>query len=202
MSPKESQKGRWRLAWMAVGGGILIAGVVAVVVGVRGSRRPSPEEQALADLERESEEEYLGPEVRRRSVELLFPNSAGGWDREEREVPLPPDESRRLEVVIRAWLQGNREGKTLLSPKTQMLSAFVDENRRAYINLSADATRDFQGGSAMEIEMLSSLARTIAANFPDITDFQILVNGEPVATLGGHISVSLPLSVSYFASVE
>lgn len=175
---------------------------VVVVIGVLWPRRPSPEEQALADLERESEEEYFGPEVRRRSVELLFPNSAGGWNREEREVPLPPDDSRRLEAVLRTWIEENRKDKAFLSPKTQMLNAFVDGNRRAYINFSADATHLPQGGSAIELEMLSSLARTIAANFPDITDFQILINGEPVATLGGHISVALPLSVSYFASVE
>jgi hypothetical protein len=184
---------------IAIAAGMVLIGV-GVVVLLRLPKRPSAEEKALAAIEKESDEEYLGPDVRRRSVEVAYPNGKGGWDRVERDVALPPDDSRRLEAVFRSWLEGTRDGNTMLSPKTQILSAFVDQNRRAYINFSADATRDVRGGSASELETISSIARTIAGNFPDITDFQILVDGEPITTLGGHISVALPLSINYFAS--
>jgi len=179
--------------------GVFVLLGVGVVGWWRLSKR-SPRVDKVAAVEKESDDEYLGPDVHRRPVEVVFPTDKGGWNREERDVALPSDDPRRLEAVLRAWLEGPRDGKTLLPPQTQLLSAFVDQNRRAYINFSEEATRPLLGGSASELETLSSIARTISANFPDIADFQILVNGEPAATLGGHISLLLPLSVSYFTS--
>jgi hypothetical protein len=169
----------------------LLRGPKSVTVAAPATDAPA-DETGLEDF-------GFGVPTRRAIVELVYPDGRGGWLREERVVALPDDDARRVHAVLQVWLMGSRRGGLAVLSPGRVLMAFVEGNERAYLSLSPEAVRGFKGGLSAEVEVLTAMARTFEANFPNIREFQLLVQGEPLGTLGGQLDLSGPLSVSYFA---
>ena len=56
--------------------------------------------------------------------------------------------------------------------------------------------KEFQGGSGRERQLLASIVLTAADNLPDVTEVVLLVEGNPVETIGGHFDTMTPLTVA------
>lgn len=81
-----------------------------------------------------------------------------------------------------------------LPEKTEVINVEV-ENRIAYVNFNKYLNENFKGGSAGEIMAVYSIVNTIALNEEfEIDKVQVLVEGEKMDTLAGHIDISEPLS--------
>ena len=73
------------------------------------------------------------------------------------------------------------------------MRAIYIRERTAYVDFSREIVDGFTGGSAGEYLLVASLVQTVCANFRDIDAVRILVEGEDVDTIGGHLDVSRPI---------
>ena len=130
-----------------------------------------------------------------RSIELFFPGSAGGLQRESREIVgsdfLETDVWRTVEELI----SGPESGARPLPATTRVLSVFYDSEGEITVNFSDDLTVDHPGGSEAEIETVRCLVATIGMNFPGVDRVRVLVEGDTIETLAGHMDLSRPLRV-------
>ena len=76
----------------------------------------------------------------------------------------------------------------------RLLSATV-QNGTLQLNFSPELTQNFAGGSDDEAALINAITST-AGSFPNIERVQILVDGKPIESLGGHIDLSHALPVS------
>ncbi|MBW7956411.1 MAG: GerMN domain-containing protein [Deltaproteobacteria bacterium] len=75
---------------------------------------------------------------------------------------------------------------------TKLLGLRIDD-KTATVDLSREVVENHPGGSSFEIQTVYSVVNTLALNFPEIEDVQILVEGKKTDTIAGHIDVTLPL---------
>ncbi|BDI32664.1 hypothetical protein CCAX7_47150 [Capsulimonas corticalis] len=68
------------------------------------------------------------------------------------------------------------------------------EDGLATVNFSAELKSNFHGSDTQEAQAVNSILKTLG-QFPTISKVQILVDGSPVDSLGGHFEISDPLDV-------
>jgi hypothetical protein len=61
------------------------------------------------------------------------------------------------------------------------------------IDFSRELRDNHPGGSAAERATVDAILRTIALNFPEVRACTLLVAGEQVETLAGHLALDRPL---------
>lgn len=123
----------------------------------------------------EEEGEYLVGEKR----QLL---KTGGIEEEAREAV--------LELIK------GPKGKLIptLPAHTRLLALHIDESGVAKVNFDQTLSKEHPGGSSAEMLTIYSIVNSLTLNFPQIKRVQILINGEKVESIAGHISLKQPLS--------
>ncbi len=161
---------------------VVIACVAAVwLLWRRAARAPEPAPAGEASL-------------RTRTVTLYFGSrDAGRLIPEAREVGARDDAVGDLRELAEALIAGPREGGVPVLPSaTRLLAAYIVDGT-AYLDFSGEIADGSAGGTAGEYMMIASLVNTICSNFDGVDAVRILVEGEEVDTLGGHLLVSGPL---------
>lgn len=171
------------------GGGlaiILIVAAVTVVVGIilltyyggRIFKRPPPAtvKKTIALPEREvdiylSDEEGLSLKAARRTI---------------KKGPLETEIREAVEAAIAD------PADSAIPAGTRILSVKIGD-RTAVLDFSPEIIKNHPGGSSGEIQTIYSIVDTVALNFPEVKDVQILVDGKKKKTLKGHIDISLPI---------
>jgi spore germination protein GerM len=129
-----------------------------------------------------------------REVTLYFGSSDGGsLVVEHRQISSSRDVLENLRRVIEALVSGPTEEGVATIPASARLRGVFIHDRTAFIDFSREIVSDFAGGTAAEYVLVSSLVQTACANFPEVDAVRILVEGEEVNTIGGHLLVSRPL---------
>jgi len=140
--------------------------------------------------------EGLAPGAGRRiSVRLYFeaPDREGLLP-EEREVAFSADLTRQIRTVVEELAKGSTTGLVAtLPPGTRVLEVFVQARGVAWVDLSSEATSGLIGGSKAEMLTVYSVVNTIVTNFPAVRRVRIVVDDQPVTSLGGHVDLSRPL---------
>jgi spore germination protein GerM len=135
-----------------------------------------------------------------RQVTLYFGDrEARGVVAEEREVEAGGSLDARIAAVIRALIEGPQggDGVRTLPADTQLRRVFLDdEEETVYLDFDPALVTHHPGGTAGESITLDSIVRTLAANFPELARVQLLVEGEPVETLAGHVDTSQPIEIA------
>jgi len=80
-------------------------------------------------------------------------------------------------------------------PKGARLLGATVRDGTLQLNFSPELTQNFEGGSDDEAALVNAITST-AGSFPNIERVQILVDGKPIESLGGHIDLSHALPVS------
>jgi spore germination protein GerM len=153
------------------------------------------EEPAAEETARPAAEGPAAGAGRRISVRLYFeaPDREGLLP-EEREVAFSADLARQLRTVVEELAKGSTSGLLpTLPPGTRVLEVFVQARGVAWVDLSSEAASGFPGGSKAELLTVYSVVNTIVTNFPAVSRVQIIVNDQPVTSLGGHVDLSRPL---------
>ncbi|MBN2565411.1 MAG: GerMN domain-containing protein [Candidatus Eisenbacteria bacterium] len=183
---------------MSVRGAKLIAtcvviAAIAVVIAliVREPSRQLPEEGAAV--------EELGEGVQ--SVLLTF--AASGASRtidERREIVVPEDRASRARRILQELAAGpTTEGADPTIPAgTRVNSVVFDDTGGVYVDFSQELVENHPGGSTGELFTIRSIVRTLALNFPDVERVTILVNGDNIETIAGHIDASVPFLVESY----
>ena len=115
--------------------------------------------------------------------------------REKRELHLSLELPNRLKQIIHALISGSDHGlKSTIPSGTFLYEAYVDAQSTAYLDFSRHLAETHIGGTTAEIITIKSILHTVYANFPEkIQSVQILIEGQEVNTVAGHIDISHPL---------
>jgi spore germination protein GerM len=195
MSGAARNGGGGRRLWVVLGSVFLVAIVALAIVlvpllGKRGGEEA--EETAIAPSDTAGAAAAgVKPTV------LVFANDDGtAWVTENRQ--LPP--TGRLEDSLRAAMEALCAGPTTSGPVqtipagTHPLAVFYDEKSAAIVlDFSPELTTNHPGGTDAERATIDAILRTVALNFPQVHSCQILVNGQQLDTLAGHIRLDKPL---------
>lgn len=141
---------------------------------------------------------FLAPEENVKLVHLYFASpdadhlkvEARRILREERIA----DEAKALigELIKGPGPRGNLD--PTIPPETQLRELYiVPEEKCAYLDFNQAFRTNHPGGSAGELLTIYSLVNTLIDNLEGIERVQILVEGETIETLAGHIDITKPL---------
>jgi spore germination protein GerM len=159
--------------------GLVVVAVVVILVLV--GRRTK--EEAEPDLAVEAE--------RVREVTLYFGSrDANGLVAEHRRIAASDDVLQSVRKVIEELISGPAQGGIPTIPSSVRLLAVFVHDKTTYLDFSREIIDDFSGGTAGEYMLISSVVHTACGNFQEVEAVRILVEGEEVDTVGGHLYIS------------
>lgn len=179
-----------RIQWIGLG----VAGVVAVGVLAWFTIGPGRQSKLIPERLMPLASELEGV----RGVYLYF--AVPGSDSlaaEYRDVVVKDRPADRVRAIYRELLAGpSGNGESPLPEGVELLNAYYTSKGSLYLNWNRALVQGFHGGSGKERQLLASIVLTAADNLPDVTEVSILVEGNPVETVGGHYDVVAPLRVA------
>lgn len=152
---------------------------------------PDTEESATADEAAEAP-----APLREVNVELYFPAAnASGLVGEYHEIFDTITPADRVKQIVADLIEGPRTDRALRSLPSQTLlrQAFVLEDGTCWLDFSSDLGATLGGGSHRELLAVYSIVDSIALNVREVRRVGILVNGQPIETLNGHVDLRRPL---------
>jgi len=112
----------------------------------------------------------------------------------EREIERRAEATAQARLVLEAQLA--EPPVPLLSPipdGTMLRAIYLTERGDAFVDLSEDIFINHSGGSLEELFTVYAIVNALATSIPAISAVQILVNGQEVDTLVGHVDLQRPL---------
>lgn len=164
-------------------------------LGARNSR-PAPKTQSVVRAEKERVP---------RDVILYFSSVDGPFLlAESRQMEGCLEEETCLADTVSALIAGPQTDLVPVLPQQTLLRQVSVEGGNATLDFSSDIIKAHPGGSASELLTVYSLANTVAVNFPHIREVKLLVEGNPVDTLKGHVDLrgTIKADFQYTRTVE
>lgn len=129
-----------------------------------------------------------------REVTLYFLSTSGRLSPEKRAISQEGSPDLQARRVIEELMKGPAGKLTRVLPiGTGLRSIYLRGDGGAYVDFDIGFSRGLAGGSEDSLNAVWSVTDTIAANFPQVTHVKILIEGEEVRDLGGHLDLSRPL---------
>lgn len=134
-------------------------------------------------------------QIPQRRVVLFFADAGGqGLREEERQVPRAltlPEEAR----IILAELARGPLGplQATLPPGLLVRQFFLDALGTAYVDFPGHLREVARRGPGAEVFAVYSIVDTLAINFEEVKRVQILLDGQEIDTLAGHVDTHRPL---------
>lgn len=135
--------------------------------------------------------ERVGLLEQRREVVLYFSDQKGEYlIGEKRKIIKKGGPAEDAIEVIDELIKGPR-GKLVptLPHRTKCINLKIDERGIAAVNFNKVLSKEHPGGSSAEILTVYSIVNSLAQNFPQVKQVQILIDGKPVETIAGHLSL-------------
>ncbi|MGQ9524171.1 MAG: GerMN domain-containing protein [Armatimonadota bacterium] len=110
-----------------------------------------------------------------------------------------PSPRHALLSLLRYRLSPHEEDIGLVSPippGVHLLGIELSPDGTATANFSRELQTNFGGGSRSEQVMVYSIVNTLA-QFPQVKRVRVLVEGQIIESLGGHVAVNEPLEPDY-----
>ncbi len=103
--------------------------------------------------------------------------------------------TKRLSQVVTALIQETPPNFRNTIPRGTLLNeSYIDTQQTAYLDFSSHLSDGHIGGTTAELLTVTAILKTVFDAFPDdIKQVQILIDGEEVKTLAGHLNLSQPL---------
>lgn len=132
----------------------------------------------------------------RREVVLYFSDRDGDYlIGEQRKIEKRKEAKEEIKTVIEELIKGPQKGLIpTLPPRTKCLNVQLDPKGRAIVNFNKSLAKDHPGGSSGELLTVYSIVNSLTRNFSQIKEVQILIDGKPVETIAGHLSLRQPLT--------
>jgi spore germination protein GerM len=134
--------------------------------------------------------------VEKREVLLYFSDSEGEYlIGEKRKILKKSDMKEEVKEAIHELIIGPK-GKLIptLPPRTKLLTLQINDVGLAKVNFTLALSKDHPGGSSAEMMTVYSIVNSLSFNFPQIKRVQILIEGKPIETIAGHLSLRQPIS--------
>ena len=128
------------------------------------------------------------------SINVYYPNADGTkLIAVKRKVKSTAAEDKYT-AAVKSLMQGTKEkSQTSIIPKQAKLRSVKVEGGVARVDFSQDLVKHFVGGSTGEEMLVGSIVNTLT-EFPEVKQVQILIEGNPVETIAGHMDLSTPVA--------
>lgn len=101
------------------------------------------------------------------------------------------------EAALQELLRGPETSELLATlPEGTKLRSLVIENGLARVDFSTELQTEHWGGSLAEMITVYSITNTLT-QFPEVERVQILIEGEEVVSLAGHLDLTEPLGANF-----
>ena len=192
---------RWRL-WFLVA--LIIAVVIAAIylpilrrnIRQAAKLQQRSEEQARRELTQPS---VINPSDPRVKAKLFWASEAadGSLTPVTVELPLSSDPVLRSKQVLNTLLAGpvDTEARTL-PPEAALLAFYLLPDGTAIADFSEALATSTPSGIESEQMAADSLIKTLEANVPQVRRLKILIHGQEVDTLAGHLDLTQPFLVN------
>ena len=112
----------------------------------------------------------------------------------QREVPFAEPIVEQARQIVLAQLGPAPSPLASAVPEgTSLRSLYLSDKGDAFVDLSNQVRTKHPGGALEELFTVYSIVDAVTVNLPAITRVQILVDGQEVDTLAGHVDVRHPL---------
>jgi spore germination protein GerM len=170
----------------------LAAGFIYLRVLTRRAKmdaRQRGEEGARTQLREAAMQSSKGAE---HTITLYFPSDEDGLlVSENRQIAWANNDTDRIRQVVLALTDGSLKGlRRPVPPSTELRAAFLTSDGTAYVDFSNNAVALLAPGIQSETLSVYSIVNSLAANVPAVKKVKILVQGQEVETLGGHVDLS------------
>ena len=132
---------------------------------------------------------------KKREVLLYFSDREGEYLMgEKRQIIKKNQVKEEAKETISELIKGPK-GKLIptLPPRTKLLTLQITDVGVANVNFNSVLSRDHPGGSTAEMMTVYSIVNSLAINFPQIKRVQILIDGKPIESIAGHLSLKQPI---------
>lgn len=178
-----------RTGWMALVAGATIAALGIWLVATRlpvwlnGSDVEAPAPAAAVD-------------ARKIHVSLFYVSTDGAsLVSMSREVPYGATPAEQARRIVEAQVQTPPAGMVSAIPDgTTVRAVFLTEQHEAYVDLGGTIRTGHSGGSLNEALAVYAIVNALTVNLPDVAAVQLLVDGQEVDTLAGHLDLRHPLA--------
>ena len=126
-----------------------------------------------------------------------------GLVRHETPIAVAADPLERARALVEQQLAP--APPPLISPfpeGTVLRAIYLANDGSIFVDLSGEVTSAHSGGSLDELFTVYALVNALVTNVPEIASVQIMVDGQEVDTLAGHIDLRQPLELSLAWLVE
>ncbi len=192
---------RWHL-WV---GGILLAAVIAAALYFPALRKRVDSAAQLTEKTAEQARRELLPAAAPSSgetmtkVKMFWGSTAadGTLTPVTIELPLAKDPVLRARQVINTLLAGpvDPDARTL-PPEAALLAFYILPDGTGIADFSEAMATSIPSGIQSEQRAVDSIARTLEADVPQVTRLKILIHGQEVDTLAGHIDLTQTFRVN------
>jgi hypothetical protein len=126
-------------------------------------------------------------------ISLYYPYG-GRLNMEERSVPKTVSRISMAEAVVREFLGGPADTADSYVPaEAELLGIFSGRDGMLYVNLSDEFRNNFQGDTYAEFLLLRGFYESLVSNVFGVLKVKLLIEGEEVESIGGHLSARKPL---------
>jgi spore germination protein GerM len=139
------------------------------------------------------------PEPRPAREVLLYFGAADGSHlaTEARDIDFCPSEDECLRATVQALLSGPQGELVAILPPQAVLRGIRVDQAVATVDFSRTLIGGHPGGSVSELFTVYGLTNTLVVNFPHIRQVRLLVEGQPLETLKGHVDLREPLTADF-----
>ncbi|MDP2320299.1 MAG: GerMN domain-containing protein [Acidobacteriota bacterium] len=183
--------------WAAIAGGTAAALLFAwaVIAGLtRVLNTPAP--GVATDATAPAPPALVDPAVPRIKATLYFAAEDGlRLVPAERDVPLAVGAVAQARSILEAQLAAEPAAPLLSTiPKGATLrGVFISERNEAFVDLDPVIKTAHPGGSLQELMTVYTIVNALLTNLPNLQEVQILIGGQEVDTLAGHVDLRRPL---------
>lgn len=108
---------------------------------------------------------------------------------EKRYIFKETDVALQVKEIVQALLDGSKTGLVNTFPKgVAVKDVKIEDHEIAVVNFTRSLTKLYAGSSASETATIYSLTNSISRNVPDIKKVRIVVEGNELPSIKGHIS--------------
>ncbi len=113
------------------------------------------------------------------------------------ELPLSKDPVLRSKQVLNTLLAGPVDAELrTLPPDAALMAFYLMPDGTAIADFSEALATSIPSGIVSEQVAVDSIARTLEANVPQVKRLKILIHGQEVETLAGHLDLTVPFAVN------
>jgi hypothetical protein len=175
-------------------GAVIIAGLYFPILKQRVKQtakiQPQSEEQARREL---TQSLAPTPTEARVQAKLFWASSAhdGSLAAASIDLPLSNEPALRAKQVLNTLLAGPADPELrTLPPDAVLLEFYLLPDGTGVADFSEAMASSIPSGIESEQRAVDSITRTLAANVPQVTRLKILIHGQEVETLAGHLDLT------------